>query len=158
MGTLSDGISEQRLCRLLGINRQTCQAWKRRGLHTGGGRGKRYSERDAIALASLAALFDVLPPSDAPVAWLQVRDDLATRIPDQVDLVFDPRECSAALADQTDRLSEFVRIERPVVVIAIGERVRRLRDALRRIEEAEQAFGGDLLSAKRRVDHRQQRS
>jgi hypothetical protein len=91
---------------------------------------------DVLELVQLKALVDVLGPTDGPVAWSQVRDELAQpflRAP--LDVVFDTQIKHAAVIDADADLRSAISHGRPVRVVAIAERRQQATDAFRRLAD-----------------------
>jgi hypothetical protein len=138
MGSRSDGgrISEKRLCEIAGVNRTTRRTWAGRGLLRIDTRG--YTARDAVEVAVLAGLAATLSPSDAVVAWRQVRAHVRVHhAAAELDLIFDTQHKEAIVVAEGETL-ELARLRhgRAIRVVPLAGVVRDIRAAFARVAPA----------------------
>jgi hypothetical protein len=131
------GVTEAQICELCGTSQQRRQAWVVRGLLAKAGR-RGYGLRDALELAGLLQLFATLGPTDAVLAWSQVRDRLgADRAGTVLDVVFDTELKRAELLDSPADLRTLIDHGRPVKLVALAARQREIAAAFQRVADAE---------------------
>jgi hypothetical protein len=132
MAATSDGtgISEARLCEIVGVDRSTRRKWAKRELLRV---RKTYEERDAVELCVLARLTAVLGPTDAPIVWVQIRDDLMSADDQNLDIVVDAQYKGAFLTTDLGSSAERLRHERPVRVLSLERQLREIREAFARL-------------------------
>jgi hypothetical protein len=123
------------VCEIAGTSQQRRQGWvKRQWLRkaTRDGCGL----RDALELAQLKALIDVLGPTDGPVAWLQVRTDLDEPFSTgPLDVVFDVQFKRAVVARADTDLRAVIAHGRPIRVVALASMRAHTADAFHRLAE-----------------------
>lgn len=129
-------LTEAQICDLCGVSQQRRQNWVARGLlRKAGPRG--CGMHDALELAQLLRLVDVLGPTDAVLAWRQVRRPLGTAAGVSLDLIFDTELKSAKVLNSGDvGLRELINHGRPVRVVVLAERRGEIADAFRRVAKA----------------------
>lgn len=128
-------LTEAQVCEITGTSQQRRQGWaKRRWLRKApqGGCGL----LDALELAQLKALIDVLGPTDGPVAWLQVRADLEQPFPaEQLDIVFDVQFKRAVVSRADTDLRAVIAHGRPIRLVALADLRDQTAGAFRRLAE-----------------------
>jgi hypothetical protein len=124
-------LSEARLCEIAGVERSTRRKWvKRKLLHA----RPVYTEDDAVELAVLALLAATLGPTDAPVAWVQIRGDVMRRKwGRELDLIFDTQLKAALLTNDLPSLAASLRHGRPVRVVSLHRTIDEIRSAFKRV-------------------------
>ena len=89
-----------------------------------------------LELVQLKALVDVLGPTDGPVAWSQVRDELAQPfLREPLDVVFDTQIKHAIVLDAVADVRSAISHGRPVRVVAMAARRQQATDAFRRLAD-----------------------
>jgi hypothetical protein len=130
------GITEAQICELCGTSQQRRQAWVARGLLTKAG-ASGCGLRDALELAGLLMLIGTLGPTDAVLAWPQVRQRLGVDGPGAVlDVVFDTQLKRAELLDSHAELRTMIDHGRPVQLVALAQRQREVAAAFQRVADA----------------------
>lgn len=115
-------LTEAQVCELVGTSQQRRQTWVARQLlrtapKTGCGL------RDALSLAQLVRLLEVLGPTDGVAAWQQSRDQLEQPLAAAVlDVVFDLQLKEAIVVSDSRRVGELVVHGRPVRLVRLGPR------------------------------------
>jgi hypothetical protein len=123
-------LSGARLSEVVGVLRQTRDAWAARGLLR---RRDRYELFDLVELAVLSELSKFLRKHDVPVAWAQVRPALKTVVATpSLALVWDSQERRATLTFEDNEIMALVRHGRPIQVIDLGARIASARGAFDR--------------------------
>lgn len=126
-------LSEAQICELTGTSQQRRQTWVRRGFLRKADRGG-CGIRDALELAQLLRLVEVLGPTDGLVAWDQLKDELAKPFAiDPLDVVFDTQLKRAALVRAGEEIRPAVNHGRPVRVVALAALRAEVTDAFRRV-------------------------
>lgn len=131
---MSDSISELRLCEIAGVSRTTRRDWAKRNLLRA---RDTYEELDAVELCILARLSNVLGSTDAPVAWLQIRNSLPTTPTRELDIVFDTQHKLAFITNNLKLTVGGIRHGRPVRAFSIAADIREIREAFGRVAAAE---------------------
>lgn len=129
----SSTLSEAQLCEINGVSQQYRQALVRRNLirraPTGG-----CTLMDALELAAIIALSEVLPTGDVPLAVDQLTGLLGSAVPgNRFDVVYDRQYKRLGVARDDEELREMVVHGRPVSVVALAERLAEIGDAFRRV-------------------------
>lgn len=123
------GLSASRVCKLTGVRPQTRDTWVRRGLLR---TAERYGELDVIEQAVLKALLSLLPKSDVPLVWRELRPTLRLST-GHSDLLaaWDTQRRDVVITSTSNELSAAVRHGRPVFVIPLGDIVLEARRVYR---------------------------
>jgi len=122
-------VSEQQLSEIAGITASLRQTWANKGRLRKGGRGG-YREDDAVELSALKAIMDSLGPSDAPIAWKQVRDAVEERQREgHLVLIFDRQDKTAGLAATLPQIEQLVAPGRKTSLVLLSEPIMRVRRA-----------------------------
>jgi hypothetical protein len=132
MGGRSDAIvlSDSRLCRVADVPRPTRGRWAKDGLLRERDDNK-YGAVDLFELIALKALMAALGPSDARLAWRQVRAQFTSHLlAGAVDVVFSESDNEAILATDDGQVAGAVRHGRPVRVVSLTAELERARRAL----------------------------
>lgn len=135
-------VNEARMLALTGLPRSTFQAWRRAKFVEP---LPAYGEGDVLEMAIAAELRRHLRPDEATRAWAALREsgdldafvNVARRLEegDRFDLVIEPNHLGVTLATDDASLVAAVRhptAPRPVVVVALAEQLRHIRDSVRR--------------------------
>lgn len=121
--------SEQQLSEIAGITAPLRQQWANKGRLRKGGRGG-YDEKDAIELGAFKALMQSLGPSDAPIAWKQLREPLIGRASERHLLaMFDVQDKTASLVSSIPELEALATESHPILIVALSDPIRRVRRA-----------------------------
>ena len=130
------GVTEAQICELCGTSQQRRQAWVARGLLVKAGLSG-CGLRDALELAGLLQLIGTLGPTDAVLAWPQVREHLGVEGAGAIlDVVFDTELKRAELLDSSAELRTLIDHGRPVQLVALAQRQREIADAFQRVADA----------------------
>jgi hypothetical protein len=129
-------LSEAQICELVGTSQQRRQAWVSRKLL----RKTRKSGcglRDALELAQLLRLIEVLGPTDAVVAWGQVREQCASPFPTAtLDVIFDLELKTAAVLTDSAGVRAVIEHGRPVRLVTLAPRRAEITVAFRRVVDS----------------------
>ena len=129
-------LTEAQICELSGSSQQRRQTWVSRGLLrkapvTGCGL------RDALGIAQLLRLVEVLGPTDGVAAWQQTRDELEQPFAAGVlDVIFDLELKDASVVRDPHLVGELVAHGRPVRLVRLGPRRAEIGAAFRRLVAA----------------------
>jgi len=130
------GVTEAQICELCGTSQQRRQGWAARGL-LAKPRRSGCELRDALELAGLLQLVAMLGPTDAVLAWPQVRERVGAVEADAVlDVVFDTELKRAELLDSPAELRTLIAHGRPVQLVALAQRRREIAAAFQRVADA----------------------
>lgn len=115
-------LNEAQICELVGTSQQRRQTWVSRSLlrkaPTSG-----CGLRDALSLAQLLLLVEILGPTDGVAGWQQTRDELEQPFPAEVlDIVFDVQLKEATVMRDSQRVGELVAHGRPIRLVRLGPR------------------------------------
>ncbi len=128
-------LTEAQICELAGTSQQRRQTWVRRGVlprSSGDGCGL----RDALELAQLLRLVEVVGPTDGLVAWDQLREELAKPFAiDPLDVVFDTQLKRAVLVRAGEEMRPAVAHGRPVRVVPLAALRAEVSEAFRRLAQ-----------------------
>jgi hypothetical protein len=129
----SSRLPEAQVCEINGVSQQYRQTLVRRKLlrHAP---ASGCTIRDALELAAVKALSEVLPAGDVPPAANQLIAQLGDIIPgERIDAVYDRQYKRLQLVRDDASLREMVLHGRPVSVIPLADRLAEVGDAFRRI-------------------------
>jgi hypothetical protein len=140
MSACPDGtyLTEAQICELCGTSQQRRQSLVKRGLlrkvATPG-----CVVHDALELAQLLLLIGTLGPTDAALAWRQVRGELqAQSTGDELNVLFDTELKQASVLEGSKGLRALMDHGRPVRLVALAARRSEIAVAFRRVAEAQQ--------------------
>lgn len=126
-------LTEAQICELVGTSQQRRQTWVSRALlrkAPANGCGP----LDALGLAQLLRLVEILGPTDGVAAWQQTRDALDQPFAAKVlDVVFDLQLKEAIVVQDTRVVGELVAHGRPVRLVRLGPRREEVRAAFDRL-------------------------
>lgn len=126
-------VPEAQACEICGISQQRCQQWAARGLFSKAAT-PRWLAADVVALAQLAAIINLLGPSDGATCWAQVQTDLAASPARgrNVYVVFDLQYKKGEVVNDIRAIGPTVAHGRPNRVLALGALKRDVTAAFRR--------------------------
>lgn len=129
-------LSESQICEISGCSLQRRQHWVKRGLlkpTPSSGCGL----RDALSLAQLLRLIDVLGPTDGVLAWSQVRGGLDQPFgAEVVGVLYDMQLKTAVVAGDATDVRKAIIHGRPVRLVELGPRHAEITEAFRRVGQA----------------------
>jgi hypothetical protein len=129
-------LSESQICEIAGCSLQRRQHWVKRGLLKAAA-ASGCGLRDALALAQLLRLIDVLGPTDGVLAWSQVRDRVGQPFgAEVVDVLYDMQLKTAVVAGQATDVRRAIIHGRPVRLVELGPRRAEITEAFRRVGQA----------------------
>lgn len=129
----SDRISQEALCEIAGVTVSARREWAKRKRLREAGRAK-YGERDAIELAALRALMECLGPTDAPIAWDQIKKQVSSASRnEQLVAIFDRQDKAAAVESSIRGLRARLVYGHPTTVVDLAEPIARVRLAFFRL-------------------------
>ena len=115
-------LTEAQICELVGTSQQRRQTWVSRALLRKAP-ASGCVLRDALGLAQLVRLVEVLGPTDGVAAWLQTRVELDQPFAAEVlDVLFDLELKEAIVVRETQHVGELVTHGRPVRLVRLGPR------------------------------------
>lgn len=134
-------LTEAQICELAGTSQQRRQTWVSRGLlRKAPGTGCGIS--DALGLAQLLRLVEVLGPTDGIAAWQQAHEELEQPFAvDVLDVVFDLELKEAVVVRDPRVVGELVAHGRPVRLVRLGTRRAEISSAFRRLCAATAPLG-----------------
>lgn len=151
-------LSENQLCKLADVARQTRRNWVSEGLFQADGEGEqperpggeaRYGRLDLLELVASKMLIDALGALEGKAAWRQVRQRFRDCVlSDRIDVVWMEADFEAHLSIYDESLVPVVRCGRLVRVISLTDEMRRAGAAYRRVRAAIEAR--DAASSKNR--------
>ena len=126
-------LTEAQVCEINGVSQQYRQTLVRRKLVRRAPVGG-CTIRDALELAAITALSDVLPAGDLPLAVQQLSSLLGGMVPgERVDAVYDRQYKRLDVARDDAALRGMVVHGRPVSVVPLADRLSEVGDAFGRI-------------------------
>ena len=129
-------LTEAQICEIAGTSQQRRQSWVARELLRKPPRGG-CGLRDALGLAQLLRLVEVIGPTDGVAAWQQSRDELEQPFAaDVLDVVFDLELKEAVVLRDSHLVAELIAHGRPVRLVRLAPRREEIRAAFQRLCEA----------------------
>lgn len=127
------GLSQESLCEITGVSLSTRREWAKKGRLRELGRSK-YEELDAVQLVAVGALIGALGPSDAVIAWSQLKDTLVERASEE-DLVamFDTKDKEARLESSIEGVRKALVYGHRAVVVDLAGPIAKVLAAFRRV-------------------------
>jgi hypothetical protein len=128
-------ISQEALCEIAGVTISRRREWARKKRLRAAGRAG-YGEEDAVELAVLRVLVEEIGPTDAAIAWKQIRPKLKSAVQEKnLVALYDSQDKSTHLETSIQGLRAAHSYGHRTAIVDLADPIRRVRTAFGRLTD-----------------------